>query len=160
MDIRVPEELQPILRDFTKAVLRDRPDDVLEYSKAYFVSKWEEQRMGARAPANAAPRPPIARAQLLPPRRLLTLATAHAASLSLLVFTRAASYILEPSESEQYNSLPEPLKLATATTFKRFDIDCDGQLTIDELHMMVTETANAFGLDAAPTHVYSARPTC
>ena len=44
--IRVPEELQPILRDFTKAVLRDRPDDVLEYSKAYFVSKWEEQRMG------------------------------------------------------------------------------------------------------------------
>mmetsp|Transcript_6185 Transcript_6185/g.14889 ORF Transcript_6185/g.14889 Transcript_6185/m.14889 type:complete len:144 (+) Transcript_6185:82-513(+) len=104
MDIRVPEELQPILRDFTKAVLRDRPDDVLEYSKAYFVSKWEEQRM--------------------------------------------ASYILEPSESEQYNSMPEPLKLATATTFKRFDIDCDGQLTIDELHMMVTETANAFGLDA------------
>ena len=50
MDIRVPEELQPILRDFTKAVLRDRPDDVLEYSKAYFVSKWEEQRMGERAP--------------------------------------------------------------------------------------------------------------
>lgn len=81
-----------------------RSDDVLEYSKAYFVSKWEEQRM--------------------------------------------ASYILEPSESEQYNSMPEPLKLATATTFKRFDIDCDGQLTIDELHMMVTETANAFGLDA------------
>ena len=48
MDIRVPEELQPILRDFTKAVLRDRPDDVLQYSKQYFVSKWEEQRLGER----------------------------------------------------------------------------------------------------------------
>ena len=101
--IRVPEELQPILRDFTKAVLRDRPDDVLEYSKAYFVSKWTEQRM--------------------------------------------ASYILPPSTSEQFNTMPEPLKLATETTFKRFDLDCDGQLTIDELHLMVTETANAFGLE-------------
>ena len=54
--IRVPEELQPILRDFAKAVLRDRPDDVLEYSKAYFVSKWEEQRMGERPWRT--PRPP------------------------------------------------------------------------------------------------------
>lgn len=58
MDIRVPEELQPILRDFTKAVLRDRPDDVLEYSKAYFVSKWEEQRMGARAQCERRASPP------------------------------------------------------------------------------------------------------
>jgi hypothetical protein len=58
MDIRVPEELQPILRDFTKAVLRDRPDDVLEYSKAYFVSKWEEQRMGERAPCERRASPP------------------------------------------------------------------------------------------------------
>ena len=56
--------------------------------------------------------------------------------------------------------MPEPLKLATETTFKRFDVDCDGQLTIDELHQMVTETANAFGLEAAPKHVYSARRTC
>lgn len=61
MDIRVPEELQPILRDFTKAVLRDRPDDVLEYSKAYFVSKWEEQRMGARAPLRTPRLAPLSR---------------------------------------------------------------------------------------------------
>ena len=61
MDIRVPEELQPILRDFTKAVLRDRPDDVLEYSKAYFVSKWEEQRMGERAPCERRASPPLSR---------------------------------------------------------------------------------------------------
>ena len=52
--------------------------------------------------------------------------------------------------SEQFNTMPEPLKLATETTFKRFDLDCDGQLTIDELHLMVTETANAFGLEPAP----------
>ena len=58
-----------------------------------------------------------------------------------------ASYILPPSTSEQFNTMPEPLKLATETTFKRFDLDCDGQLTIDELHLMVTETANAFGLE-------------
>ena len=46
MDIRVPEELQPILRDFTKAVLRDRPDDVLQYSRQYFIARWTEERMG------------------------------------------------------------------------------------------------------------------
>ena len=144
--IRVPEELQPILRDFTKAVLRDRPDDVLEYSKAYFVSKWEEQRMGERRACHT-------HAHLLPPRRLLTLdpPTARAAPLSLIRFhVCAASYILPPSTSEQFNTMPEPLKLATETTFKRFDLDCDGQLTIDELHLMVTETANAFGLEPAP----------
>ena len=147
--IRVPEELQPILRDFTKAVLRDRPDDVLEYSKAYFVSKWEEQRMGERPWRT--PRLPHSRTPP-PPRRLLTLdsSTARAAPLSLVRFhVCAASYILPPSTSEQFNTMPEPLKLATETTFKRFDLDCDGQLTIDELHLMVTETANAFGLEPA-----------
>ena len=44
----MPEELQPILRDFTKAVLRDRPDDVLQYSRQYFIGKWSEERMGER----------------------------------------------------------------------------------------------------------------
>ena len=42
----MPEELQPILRDFTKAVLRDRPDDVLQYSRQYFIARWTEERMG------------------------------------------------------------------------------------------------------------------
>jgi len=44
-EIRIPEELQPILRDFTKAVLRDGPEDVLAYSREYFVNKWSEERM-------------------------------------------------------------------------------------------------------------------
>ena len=72
------------------------------------------------------------------------------ARLSSVARVCAASYILPPSTSEQFNGMPEPLKLATETTFKRFDLDCDGQLTIDELHQMVTETANAFGLEPAP----------
>ena len=44
--------------------------------------------------ANAALRPPITRAQLLPPRCLLTLArpTARAAPLSLLVLMRSKLY--------------------------------------------------------------------
>ena len=76
------------------------------------------------------------------------------------VLMRAASYVLEPSTSTVFAALAEPLKLATETTFKRFDIDCDGQLTIDELHQMVTETASAFGLGAVSTHADSAHLAC
>lgn len=63
-EIRVPEELQPILRDFTKAVLRERPEDVLLFSRDYFVAKWSEQRMGALTCLHAH--------QLLPPAASLT----------------------------------------------------------------------------------------
>jgi hypothetical protein len=45
--IHVPADLQHVLRDFTKAVLRDMPHDVLAYSKDYFVEKAAEQRMDA-----------------------------------------------------------------------------------------------------------------
>ena len=47
--IPVPPELQQVLREFTKAVLRDMPQDVLAYSKDYFIEKAQEQRMGAYA---------------------------------------------------------------------------------------------------------------
>lgn len=47
--IPVPPELQQVLREFTKAVLRDMPQDVLAYSKDYFNEKVQEQRMGAYA---------------------------------------------------------------------------------------------------------------
>ena len=56
--------LQPILRDFTKAVLRERPEDVLLFSRDYFVAKWSEQRMGALTCLHAH--------QLLPPAASLT----------------------------------------------------------------------------------------
>ena len=45
--IRVPNELQPCLREFTKAVLRDMPEDVLLYSRDYFVEKAAQARMAS-----------------------------------------------------------------------------------------------------------------
>ena len=47
MDINVPADLQVILRDFTKSVLRDMPTDadLLVYSKDYFVEKAHQVRM-------------------------------------------------------------------------------------------------------------------
>ena len=46
-EINVPTQLQGVLREFTKSVLRDMPDDILAYSKDYFVDKAAEQRMSA-----------------------------------------------------------------------------------------------------------------
>ena len=43
--INVPQELQVCLREFSKAVLRDMPADVLAYSKDYFVEKAQQVRM-------------------------------------------------------------------------------------------------------------------
>ena len=55
--IHVPADLQRVLRDFTKAVLRDMPADVLAYSKDYFVERAAEQRMDAYSlpPSNSKP---------------------------------------------------------------------------------------------------------
>ena len=45
--IQCPPELQNCLRDYTKAVLRDKPAsvDLLQYSKDYFVEKAHQNRM-------------------------------------------------------------------------------------------------------------------
>ena len=55
--IHVPADLQRVLRDFTKAVLRDMPADGLAYSKDYFVERAAEQRMDAYSlpPSNSKP---------------------------------------------------------------------------------------------------------
>jgi len=45
MQINVPAELQHVLRDFTKAMLRDTPDDILMYSRDYFNEKASQNRM-------------------------------------------------------------------------------------------------------------------
>ena len=45
--INVPPELQTVLREFTKSVLRDSPEDVLTYSKDYFVEKAAAVRMAS-----------------------------------------------------------------------------------------------------------------
>jgi len=46
-EINVPLQLQPVLREFTKSVLRDMPDDIIAYSKDYFIEKSAELRMDA-----------------------------------------------------------------------------------------------------------------
>jgi len=43
--INVMPELQVALREFTKAVLRDSPEDVMEYSRDYFMEKFQARRM-------------------------------------------------------------------------------------------------------------------
>uniref|UniRef100_A0A7S4EUS6 EF-hand domain-containing protein n=1 Tax=Chrysotila carterae TaxID=13221 RepID=A0A7S4EUS6_CHRCT len=44
--IVVSPELQQVLREYTKAVMRDRPEDVLSYSRDWFIEKTHEQRIG------------------------------------------------------------------------------------------------------------------
>lgn len=46
-EINVPTELQPVLRDYTKAVLRNFPEDVIEFSRQYFLAKSSEHRMNS-----------------------------------------------------------------------------------------------------------------
>jgi hypothetical protein len=40
--IKIHPELAQILREYTKAVIRANPDDILEFSWSYFRSKIEE----------------------------------------------------------------------------------------------------------------------
>ncbi|KAL1528733.1 hypothetical protein AB1Y20_010066 [Prymnesium parvum] len=52
-EIPVPLELQVVLREFTKTVLREKPKDVLEFSRNYFVEKCTQTRMASyRLPAS------------------------------------------------------------------------------------------------------------
>jgi hypothetical protein len=59
--IVVTPELQQVLRDLTKAVMRDQPVAVLEYSHLWFVNQFTDRRMGARRAARcvAAGAPPL-----------------------------------------------------------------------------------------------------
>jgi len=42
--INVPEELPQILKDYSKAVIRQNPDDLVQFSKDYFEQKHKEQQ--------------------------------------------------------------------------------------------------------------------
>ncbi|KAL3909956.1 MAG: hypothetical protein SGPRY_009236 [Prymnesium sp.] len=48
MEISVPLELQLVLREFTKSVLREKPADILLFSRDYFLEKCTRSRMGAQ----------------------------------------------------------------------------------------------------------------
>uniref|UniRef100_A0A7S2G8B0 EF-hand domain-containing protein n=2 Tax=Haptolina brevifila TaxID=156173 RepID=A0A7S2G8B0_9EUKA len=99
--INVMPDLQPVLREFTKAVLRDMPSDVLSYSKEWFVEK--------------------------------------AASL------RMESYQLPPSTSKPFNELSGELQGQIEDVFKRYDVDMDGSITIEELKVMMDDLGGLFG---------------
>ena len=101
MEIRVMPDLQPVLREFTKAVLRDMPTDVLAYSKEYFVEKAAELRM--------------------------------------------ESYQLPPSTSKPFQELSGELQQQIENVFKRYDIDMDGTITIEELKTMMEDLGGLFG---------------
>lgn len=49
--IVVTPELQDVMREYTKAVMRDKPENVLEYSQHWFVTKYTDRRMGVQRTA-------------------------------------------------------------------------------------------------------------
>ena len=99
-EIKVPGELQQVLREFTKAVLRDMPEDVLAYSKDYFVEKAAAKRM--------------------------------------------ESYSLPASTSKPFGELSPVLQQQIEDVFKRYDIDCDMSISIDELRTLMSDLGGAY----------------
>ena len=47
--IVIPPSLPGILKEWTKEVIRKNPDDVIEFSAAYFKTKAAEAKTGASA---------------------------------------------------------------------------------------------------------------
>ena len=101
--INVPAQLQPVLREFTKAVLRDMPEDCIAYGKAYFTEKAAELRM--------------------------------------------ETYQLPPSSSKPFAELPAHMQVDVENVFKRYDVDQDGALTLDELQTMMQDLGGLFGFE-------------
>jgi len=99
--IAVPAELQVCLREFTKSVLRDTPDDILPYAKDYFIEKAQQRRM--------------------------------------------ESYKLPPSTSKPFAELAGDVKQQIEDVFKRYDLDCDMAISIEELRMLMSDLGGLFG---------------
>ena len=100
-EIKVPAELQVCLREFTKAVLRDMPEDVLAYSRDYFVDKAQQIRMD--------------------------------------------SYKLPASTSKPFQELTPALQQQIEDVFKRYDVDCDMSISIEELRTLMSDLGGLFG---------------
>jgi len=47
--ISIPPELQPVLRDFTKAVMKEQPTNLLHFARDYFVEQATEERVASYA---------------------------------------------------------------------------------------------------------------
>ena len=103
MQIEVPLELQSCLREYTKAVLRDKPPsaDILQYSKDFFVEKSQQIRM-------------------------------H-------------SYKLPASTSKPFLELSPHVQHQIEDVFKRYDLDCDHSISLEELRILVGDLGGLFG---------------
>lgn len=102
--IRVMPQLDAVLKEYTKSVIRDMPEDVIAYSKEYFVEKAQQLRMD--------------------------------------------SYQLEPSKSKVFHELSADMKDQVEAVFKRYDIDMDGGLTVDEVNTMLADLGGLFGFSS------------
>ena len=52
--IRVPSEIDEVIRLYTKAVVRDQPEDLVEYSRLWFEARAAE-RAGGKPEGDAPP---------------------------------------------------------------------------------------------------------
>lgn len=101
--IAVPPELQNCLREYTKAVLRDKPEsaDLLLYSKDFFTEKAQQIRM--------------------------------------------QSYSLPPSTSKPFSELSMQVQQQIGDVFKRYDVDCDLSISLEELRNLMSDLGGLFG---------------
>eukprot|EP00967_Tisochrysis_lutea_P154243 scaffold305989_cov28-Tisochrysis_lutea.AAC.1 len=103
--IVVTPELQEVMREYTKAVMRDKPDNLLEYSQHWFVTKYTERRMGVDA----------FRCLSTPSRQLPPLSLPLTPSPP----PHTAAYELESSTSDVFASLSGDVQDQIEDLFKR-----------------------------------------
>ena len=113
--IHLLPELQPVLLQWSKAVLRDRPEDVLTYSRDYFAEQATQRRM--------------------------------------------AGYVLPASESKPYGELSQENQERVELVFKRFDTDCDMNISVRNSAAFSSHAHRRLTTAAAANHAPSRHPS-
>ena len=57
------------------------------------------------------------------------------------------TYQLPPSSSKPFAELPAHMQVDVENVFKRYDVDQDGALTLDELQTMMQDLGGLFGFE-------------
>eukprot|EP00965_Chrysotila_dentata_P076876 2538152-Pleurochrysis_carterae.AAC.9 len=151
--IVVSPELQQVLREYTKAVMRDRPEDVLSYSRDWFIEKTHEQRIGVHQHLSAmelclndACQPQCSHVlDPCPPKA--SYAEGRALWSLLHDELTAGEYELPESNSDKYNALSGELKRKIAVSFKRYDVNCDRAINSLELRQLLRGAGKLFGFE-------------